>query len=195
MLSGRTGKIPARSVSNGIQSHEDLFVTLAAAAGLPDLKEKLLKGHKIGDRTYKVHLDGYNNLDHWVGKTDKSARNTYFYYDESNLTGLRVGDYKMKFGVKKEGLWFSQLVYPSVPYLFNLRMDPMERIDPESEEWGYMGRYFMARKMWAMIPAQGFIQQHLQSLVAYPPRQAAAALSIKEAVDRIMKSMSKRPGG
>ncbi len=81
-----------------------------------------------------------------------------------------------------------------MPYLFNLRMDPMERIDPESEEWGYMGRYFMARKMWTMIPAQIFIRQHLQSLVAYPPRQAAASLSIKEAVDRIMKSMSKRPG-
>ena len=70
----------------------------------------------------------------------------------------------------------------------------MEKIDPESHEWGYMGRYFMARKMWTMIPAQGFIRQHLESLVAYPPRQKADSLSIKEAVDRIMKSMEQNPG-
>ncbi len=195
MLVRWPGKIPAGSVSNGIQSHEDLYVTLAAAAGEHDIKQKLLKGYQMGDMKYKVHLDGYNNLDHWLGKTEKSARNEYFYYDETNLTGLRVGDYKMKFGVKQNGLWWDQRVYPSVPYLFNLRMDPMERIDPESEEWGYMGRYFMARKMWTMIPAQGFIQRHLQSLVDYPPRQAADSLSIKEAVDRIMNSMGKNPGG
>ena len=195
MLVRWPGKIPAGRVSNGIQSHEDLFPTLAAAAGLPDIKEKLLQGHAAGDMTYKVHLDGYNNLDHWTGKTDKSARNQYFYYDEANLTGLRVGDWKMKFGLKEEGLWWNQRVYPSVPYLFNLRMDPMERIDPESEEWGYMGRYFMARKMWTMIPAQGILAQHLQSLVEYPPRQRADSLSIKEAVDRIMDTMGKNPGG
>lgn len=194
MLVRWPGKIPAGRVSNGIQSHEDLYATLAAAAGEPDLKSKLLKGYKMGDRSYKVHLDGFNNLDHWLGKTERSARNQYFYYDETNLTGLRVGDYKMKFGLKKSGLWWDQRVYPSVPYLFNLRMDPMERIDPESEEWGYMGRYFMARKMWTMIPAQGILAQHLKSLVEYPPRQRADSLSIKEAVDRIMNSMGKNPG-
>ncbi len=188
------GKIPAGRVSNGIQNHEDLYATLAAAAGLPDLKEKLLAGYDMGGTTYKVHLDGYNNLDHWLGKTDRSARNQYFYYDESNLTGLRVGDWKMKFGVKAKGLWWDQLIYPSVPYLFNLRMDPMERIDPESEEWGYIGRLFMARKMWTMIPAQGIIRQHLQTLVDYPPRQAATSLSIRRAVEEIMKNMGKNPG-
>ena len=77
------GKIPAGSVSNAIQSHEDLFVTLAAAAGEPDLKDKLLQGAEMGGMTYKVHLDGYDNLDLWTGKTDKSARGEYFYYDEA----------------------------------------------------------------------------------------------------------------
>ena len=71
------GHIPAAATSNGIQSHEDLFATLAAAAGLPDLKEKLLKGYKMNGTTYKVHLDGYNNLDHWTGKSSKSARREY----------------------------------------------------------------------------------------------------------------------
>src|SRR5262249_10574925 len=75
------GHIPAGRVSNGIQSHEDLFVTLAAAAGLPNLKQDLLTGYKMVSMTYKVHLDGYNNLDLWTAKTDKSARREYFYYD------------------------------------------------------------------------------------------------------------------
>jgi arylsulfatase len=84
------GHVPAGRVSNGVQNHEDLFVTLAAAAGLPNLKEELLKGYKMGDTTYKVHLDGYNNLDHWTGKTEKSARREIFYYDEADLMALRV---------------------------------------------------------------------------------------------------------
>ena len=72
------GKIPAGSVSNGVQSHEDLFVTLAAAAGMPNLKDELLKGHKAANGvTYKCHLDGYNNMDHWTGKSAKSARREY----------------------------------------------------------------------------------------------------------------------
>src|SRR5262249_3866925 len=77
------GKIKPGSVSNGIQNHEDLFVTLAAAAGLPDLKDELLKGKTMGAATYKVHLDGYNQLPLWTGQTDKSARREIFYYDET----------------------------------------------------------------------------------------------------------------
>jgi len=159
------GKIPAGSSSNGIQSHEDLYVTLAATAGETNLKDELLKGKDMGGTTYKVHLDGYNNLDHWTGKTDKSARNQYFYYDESDLTGVRVGDWKMSFAIKEEGLWWDQLVYPRVPYLFNLRMDPMEEFDPHSPEWGYMGRKLFAEKMWTLIPAQGIIGEHVSSRV------------------------------
>ena len=84
------GHIPAGRVGNGVQSHEDLFVTLTAAAGLPDLKEKLLSGYTMNGTNYKVHLDGYNNLYYWTGKTEKSARREYFYYDETDLMALRV---------------------------------------------------------------------------------------------------------
>ena len=108
--------------------------------GLPDLKEELLTGKKMGDTTYKVHLDGYNNLDHWTGKSEKSARREIFYYDETDLMALRVDGWKMHIGVKKEGSWLNEKYYPSVPYVFNLRMDPMEKMDPESHEWGYIGR-------------------------------------------------------
>jgi arylsulfatase len=189
------GKIPAGSASNGIQSHEDLYVTLAAAAGAANIKEELLEGKKIGEMTYKVHLDGYNNLDHWMGKTEKSARNRYFYYDESDLTGLRVGDWKMSFAVKEDGLWWDQLVYPRVPYLFNLRMDPMERFDPLSPEWGYMARKLFAEKMWTFIPAQGLIAAHIKSLQEWPPRQRAQSLSMQKAMEQAMQAIERAPSG
>jgi len=189
------GKIPAGSASNGIQSHEDLYVTLAAAAGAANIKEELLEGKKIGEMTYKVHLDGYNNLDHWIGKTEKSARNRYFYYDESDLTGLRVGDWKMSFAIKEDGLWWDQLVYPRVPYLFNLRMDPMERFDPLSPEWGYMARKLFAEKMWTFIPAQGLIAAHIKSLQEWPPRQRAQSLSMQKAMEQAMQAIERAPSG
>jgi len=189
------GKIAAGSSSNEIQSHEDLYATLAAAAGETELKDELLKGKNMGGTTYKVHLDGYNNLDHWTGKTDKSARNQYFYYDENDLTGLRVGDWKMSFAIKEEGLWWNQLVYPRVPYLFNLRMDPMEHMDQESHEFGYIGRKLFAQKMWTLIPAQGVLAQHIETLKKFPPRQRAESLSMEKAMDALMKSLEQDAAG
>ena len=189
------GKIAAGSAANGIQSHEDLYVTLAAAAGATDIKEELLKGKKMGEMTYKVHLDGYNNLDLWTGKTEKSARNQYFYYDENDLTGLRVGDWKMSFAVKEDGIWWDPLVYPRVPYLFNLRMDPMELFDPHSPEWGYMARKLFAEKLWTLIPAQGLIAEHIKSLQEWPPRQRAQSLSLQKAMEAAMQALERSPSG
>ncbi len=188
------GHIPAGREANGIQSHEDLYVTLAAAAGLPDLKEQMLAGDKMGDMTYKVHLDGYNNLDYWTGKTEKSARREYFYYDETDLMAIRVDGWKMHIGVKPEGSWWDEKYYPSVPYLFNLLMDPMEKMDPQSHEWGYAGRKFFAEKMWAPTAAGPFLQAHLKSLQDFPPRQGADTLSLKKAIDGAMQQMA-NPGG
>ncbi len=82
-----------------------------------------------------------NNLDLWTGKTDKSNRNSFFYYDESDLTAIRVGPWKAHFGVKKNGLWFDTLEYPRIPQIFNLRMDPMERMGPLYHETGFIGRW------------------------------------------------------
>ena len=183
------GHIPPGTDANGIQSHEDLFVSLAAAAGLPNLKEDLLKGYKMGDRTYKVHLDGYNNLDYWTGKTNKSARREIFYYDETDLMAIRVDGWKMDIGVKHHGSWFDEKSYPSVPYITNLLMDPMEKMTPDSEEWGYIGRKFLAEKLWAPTGAGPFLAAHLKSLEEFPPRQGADTLSMKKAIDEAMKKM------
>ena len=177
------------SVSNEIQNHEDVYATLAAAAGLPDLKEKLVKGYTMNGTKYKVHLDGYNNLDHWTGKSKKSARREIFYYDETDLMAIRVDNWKMHIGVKREGSWWDAKYYPSVPYIFNLRMDPMEKMDPQSHEWGYIGRKFFAAKLWAPTAAGPFIAAHLKSLMDFPPSQGADTLSMKKALDEAQRKM------
>ncbi len=187
------GHIPAGREANGLQSHEDLYVTLAAAAGLPDLKEKLLTGYTMNGMNYKVHLDGYNQLDYWEGKTEKTARREFYYYDETDLMAMRVDAWKMAIGVKANGLWWDPKTYPSVPYIFNLLMDPMEKMDPESHEWGYIGRKFVAEKLWAPTAAGPFLAAHLKSLQDYPPRQGADTLSMKKAIDKAMQQME-NPG-
>jgi arylsulfatase len=183
------GHIPPGTDANGVQSMEDLFVTLAAAAGLPNLKQDLLTGYKMGDMTYKVHLDGYNNLDYWTGKSPKSARREIFYYDETDLMAIRVDGWKMDIGVKHKGTWFDSKAYPSVPYLTNLLMDPMEKVTPDSEEFAYEGRKFLAEKLWAPTAAGPFLAAHLKSFEEYPPRQGADTLSMKRAIDEAMQKL------
>jgi arylsulfatase len=194
MLVKWPGRIRPGSVSNGIQSHEDLFVTLAAAAGLPDLKRELIAGKKIGATTYKVHLDGYDNLPLWTGQTDRSARREFFYYDETDLMALRVDGWKMHIGVKHHGSWFDEKSYPSVPYLVNLLMDPMEKMTPDSEEWGYAGKKFVAQKLWAPTAAGPFLVAHLRSLQEFPPSQGADTLSMKRAIEGAMKKLESPHG-
>jgi arylsulfatase len=189
------GKIKPGTVSNGIQNHEDLYVTLAAAAGMPDLATELLNGKKVGDMTYKVHLDGYNNLAHWMGQSATSARREIFYYDESDLMALRVDNWKMHIGVKMEGSWWNDKHYPSVPYLVNLAMDPLEKMTQEDPEWGYAGRQLFMHKMWALNAAGPFIAQHLKSLMEYPPSQGSDSLSIKKALEEMQQRMAKAAAG
>jgi hypothetical protein len=102
---------------------------------------------------------------------------------------LRVDGWKMHIGVKPNGLWWDPKTYPSVPYVFNLLMDPMEKMDPESHEWGYIGRKFFAEKLWAPSAAGPFLAAHLKSLQDYPARQGADTLSMKKAIDETMKKM------
>jgi arylsulfatase len=188
------GKIRAGEELNGIQCHEDLFVTLAAAAGLPNLKADLLKGYTMNGTTYKVHLDGYNNLDYWMGKTDKSARREVFYYDETDLMAIRVDAWKLHIGVKHGGSWFDEKSYPSVPYVVNLLMDPMEKMTPDSREFAYMGQWFFAHKMWVGSGAGPVIAEHLKSLQEFPPSQGADTFSMKKAIENAMKKLE-QPNG
>jgi arylsulfatase len=188
------GHIKPGSVGNGIQSHEDLYATLAAAGGLPNLKEDLLTGYKMGDMTYKVHLDGYDNTDYWTGKSPKSARREIFYYDETDLMAVRVDGWKLHIGVKHNGDWFDEKAYPSVPYLVNLLMDPMEKVTPDAPGFEYEGRKFLAAKLWAPTGAGPFLAAHLKSLQDYPPSQGADTLSMKKAIEHAMEKASNPHG-
>ena len=194
MLLRWPGKVKPGAVSNGIQNHEDVYVTLASVAGLPNLKQELLTGKKIGGTTYKVHLDGYDNTAHWTGQSEKSARREIFYYDETDLMAVRVDAWKMHIGVKHHGSWFDEKAYPSVPYVVNLLMDPMEKMTPDSEEWGYPGKKFLAQKLWAPTAAGAVLAVHLKSLIDFPPSQGADTLSMQKAIEGAMKKMESPHG-
>ncbi len=119
------GKVPAGKIENGIISGLDWFPTLVAAAGNPKIKEELLKGKEMGGRTYKNHLDSYNQMDMITGK-GPSKRNEIFYFAESVLGAVRVGDYKYRFIDQPAG-WLGERAHLDVPSLTNLRLDPFER--------------------------------------------------------------------
>jgi arylsulfatase len=102
---------------------------------------------------------------------------------------IRIEAWKIHIGAKNEGLWWNAKRYPSVPYLFNLLMDPLERMDQESHEWGATSRKFFASKMWALNSSAPFLQVHLKSLMDFPPSQGADSLSMKKALDETMKKL------
>lgn len=173
-------RIPSGLVRNGISAHEDVLPTLMAAVGNSNIHEELENGKKVGDMEYKVYIDGYNNLDYWTGKTDESARNHFFYYYESSLTAMRVGPWKMHFATKER--YFDDMVFHTMPQLFNLRKDPFEYYDDIT------GFHQIMHKSWVMQPAISLLNEHLMTFKAFPPRQAAASLDINKAIDKILKS-------
>ncbi len=173
--------IKAGTVSNGIVSLEDFVPTLMAAAGEPDLKEKLKKGHKIGDKTYKVHLDGYNFVPFITGAEDKWPRREFFYFtDDGDLAALRVDDWKVMFLEQRAhgfDVWAEPFVKLRLPRIFNLRSDPLERAMHES--WGYQKWHFDHAFM--LVPAQAIVQKFMGTFAEFPPRQKAASFSVDKA--------------
>ena len=185
------GNIPAGTVSNGIMHHMDWLPTFAAIAGNPDIKEQLLKGTKIGPRSYKVHLDGYNSLPLLTGEVEDSPREEIFYFsDDGDLTALRFKDWKLIFAEQRtEGtlaVWADPFVLLRLPLLFNLRRDPYERANITSNtyyDW-YMDHVFL------LVPAQVYVGKFLATLKEFPPRQKAASFSI----DQVMEQLQDAPG-
>ena len=146
-------------ISNGIQTNEDLFVTIAAAAGVNDVAAQLKESHK-------VHIDGVNNLEHWTGDAP-SKRNVVYYYNEMNLTAIRIGNWKSHFQAR-EG--FFDYNKPSA-MIFNLRMDPFERHDSHHSQFTAMELGIA----WGG-QVQDALAEHMKSLQEYPPRQKGASL-------------------
>ena len=156
---------PAGRVSSEIVSSLDVFPTIAAAAGEPDVVAKLKKGAKYGERDYKVHLDGFDQTALFSGTSEKSARDFVFYYDETVLTAIRFRQFKLAFSAKYDGHWDDPLQNLGRPQITNLLMDPYER------QWGDVNRQLAERKTWILTPIVGIVEQHLASFREFPIRQ------------------------
>ncbi len=181
------GKIEPGQVSNEIISLEDWLPTLLAVAGEPDIKEKLLKGHKVGDMTYNVHLDGYNMLPYFTGKEKEGPRQEMFYFtDDGSLSALRYGQWKLMFTEQRAhgfDVWQEPLVTLRVPKLFNLRRDPFERADHET--FGYTLWRF--ERVFMLVPAAAYVGKFIGTFKEYPPRQEPGSFNL----DRVLASLKK----
>jgi arylsulfatase A-like enzyme len=176
-------KFKAGTVINGIVSHQDWLPTLLAAAGEPDIKAKLLKGHKAGKKTFKVHIDGHNMLDYLTGKVKESPREFFFYFsDDGDVIAIRMQDWKvvlMEQRAKQLLCWFEPFVPLRAPKMFNLRRDPFERADENSNTyWDWLISH--AYIIYAM---QGLVAGQIDSFKKFPPRQKPASFNLDRVLD------------
>ncbi len=179
------GKIKAGSVLNGIVSHVDMLPTLLAAAGDPDIKDKLLKGYTVGGKTFKVHLDGYNMVPYLTGEVKESPRNAIFYFsDDGELMAVRAGDWKLVFAMQtanQMNVWAQPLVKLRVPHIFNVRRDPFERADFNSNTyWDWMVDHVPQ-----LYQVQALVAQQIAGFAAFPPRQKPASFNLDEVMAKV----------
>ncbi len=179
------GVFRAGTISNDMFSHTDLLPTILAAAGEPDIVEKLKKGHKVGKTTFKVHIDGYNLLPFWKGDVEESPRRVFFYWsDDGDLMAMRYEQWKVTFMEQRAtglDVWREPLANMRIPKLFNLRSDPFERADRDGSL--YYDRW-MAERAYILVPAQAMVGEYLKTFEAFPPRQRPASFSIDQALER-----------
>jgi arylsulfatase len=174
------------SRSNQVFAHEDMLPTLLAAAGVPDVKEKLLQGYSAGDdKNFKVHLDGYNLVPFFKGEVKESPRKEMLYWsDDGDLMALRYGNWKAVFKEQRAEsfqVWSEPMVNLRVPKIFNLRSDPFERADHDAiyyNDW-------LLRRVFLLVPAQGYVAQWIQSFKEFPPSQKPASFNL----DQVMAKM------
>jgi arylsulfatase len=180
------GRFPAGRVLNGIVSHSDWFVTLLAAAGVPDIDERLAAGTDLAGTTYKVHLDGHDQLDYLTGATDTSARRHFFYVsDDGDLTGLRYDNWKLVFLEQRATgtlrVWAEPYTELRVPKMFNLRTDPYERADITSNTY----YDWCLDHAWLLVPAQTYVGRMLQTLAEFPARQSPSSFSLEKVLEKL----------
>ena len=185
------GVIEPGTISNEIVSHLDWLPTLVAIAGDPDIKEKLLKGHQAGNKTFKVHLDGYNLVPYLKGEVEKSPRVEFFYFsDDGNLMGLRYDHWKTVFMEQRVTgtcqIWSDPFVVLRAPKLFNLRTDPYERADITSNS--YWDWYLDHTPL--LLAAQPLVAQFISTFVEFPPRQKAASFTVDQVMEKIMDGIN-----
>ncbi|MGF6272969.1 arylsulfatase A-like enzyme [Massilia sp. UYP11] len=184
------GRFKPGTVLNGIVSHQDWFPTLLAAAGQPDVRERLLGGYQAGDKHFKVHLDGHNMLSYLSGETQTSPRNGFFYVsDDGDIMAVRMGDWKvvlLEQRAKQLMCWLEPPVKLRAPKLFNLRRDPFERADQSSNtywDWYIQHGY-------AIYAMQGMVADQIEAFKQFPPRQKPAAFNLDEVLRALQEAGS-----
>jgi len=184
------GKIKPGTVFNDIVSHQDWLPTLLEAAGEPDINAKLLEGHKAGDKTFRVHIDGINMLPYLTGAVNESPRKFIFYMsDDGEVLGIRAGDWKMVLmeqRAKQLMCWFEPFVKLRAPKIFNLRQDPFERADENSNTyWDWViDHVFLIYGMQALVAGQ------IENFEKFPPRQKPAAFNL----DAVLQNLQDASG-
>jgi arylsulfatase A-like enzyme len=172
---------------NDLVSHEDWVPTLVAAAGEPNINEKLLTGYQAAGKTFKVHLDGYNQRDLLAG-TGPTKRKEFFYWtDDGNLAALRYDRWKILFLEQRAtglSVWQDPLVPLRLPKLMDLRADPFERAEADSGDYDR----WRVERGFVLIPAQGLVGQHLQTYVAFPPRQKPGSFSLDQVMAKLQEA-------
>ena len=179
------GVIKPGTVSNDIFSHMDMFPTIMAAVGVPDVKEQLMKGMKVGGKSFKVHLDGYNVLDTFAGKAPNPRHEFFYFNDDGSLVALRYDQWKLVFAEQRAHgyeVWEEPFVTLRFPKLFNLRSDPFERADHEGIDYP---RWRLERAF-LLVPAQQYVGKFLATFKEFPPSQTVGSFSL----DRVMQMLS-----
>jgi arylsulfatase len=180
------GKVPAGKVENQLMSGLDWFPTFVAAAGNPNIVDELKKGKQLGDRNYKVHLDGYDQTDLITGK-GKSKRNEVYYFTEGTLGAVRIGDYKYRLIDQPNG-WFGGTVKVDWPILVNIRLDPFERTGLNQS---LFAKDWWAFQFWRFVFLQQEMARAAQTFLDFPPMQKGGSFNlqaVKEELDRKMAS-------
>jgi arylsulfatase A-like enzyme len=183
------GHFPADTTLNGIVSHEDWLPTFAAAAGAPDIKEKLLKGTTLNGRSYKNHVDGYNQLDYLSGKAKESPRKEFIYVgDDGAVMAIRVGDWKAVY-LENRGhqldVWREPVAHLRLPLVFNLRRDPFEKSQHNSNTY----HDWMIDRAYVLIPLQAVASKFLMSMKDFPPSQTPGDWSL-DSLEKQIKGMT-----
>ena len=177
------GVIEPGTISNEIFSHEDMMPTVLAAAGEPDIKEKLLRGYQAGDKNFRVHLDGFNLLPYLQGRVDTSPRESIFYFDQAGgLNAVRVRNWKLHFTILEGPINEAIRVKPAWPVLINLRADPYEVMWEESQ----MYMRWMADNMWTFVPAQQYVAEFLATFREFPPVRGSS-LSVDNVLQELLQ--------
>jgi arylsulfatase len=185
--------VPAGKVENAIISGLDWFPTFVAAAGNPNIAEELKNGKQLGDRTYKVHLDGYDQTNLITGK-GPSARHEIFYFTEGTLSAVRVDDFKYRFTDQPNG-WLGATVKVDWPILTNLRLDPFERTNLPSANSGSLAFYnWFAVEFWRFVLVQQEVGKLAQTAIEFPPMQKGASFNLEAVKEQIEKAMQSRTG-